>query len=166
MSDLDKPRQVVLVTTRHHFRQRLEKEETEKNDIITVAWHTPLSFEPELYGISIGKTRFSWRMIKESRVFCINFVPYSMEKQAVLCGTSSGENTDKYAETDLTMEECDNIDCGKIKEALGWMECEVVNELDTGDHTFFIARVISSSGEGEGKRLMQDSKTGFTTTID
>lgn len=166
MSDLVKPRQVVLLSSRHHFKQRLEKQATEKDNIMTIAWHTPLSHKPEMYGVAVRKSAFSWRMIKESRVFCVNFIAKELEKQAIICGTKSGEHVDKYKEAGLTMEECDLIDCGRIKEAEAWLECEVVNEVDTGDHTFFVANVMRSGGAGIRKRLFQSKTRSFTTTLE
>ena len=58
------PRQVILVTSRNE----------EKDNIFTLAWHSPVSFDPQLYAIFAGKTRFSTNIIKESRVFCVNFI--------------------------------------------------------------------------------------------
>jgi len=75
---------------------------------------------------------------------------------------------DKFKESGLTKEEADNIDCVRIKEAIGYHECEVVNEVDAGDHTIFIGKVVNSELKKETKRLFQGSSSakgyGFTTT--
>jgi len=163
MPSIHHPRQVILVSSR--AQMNIMGKETEKDNIITLAWHMPVSFSPELYAISIGKTRFSCKMIQKSRCFVVNFIPYELKQQAVFCGSRSGEHINKFKESGLTMEEANSIDCGKIKEAIGYLECAVENEVDAGDHIVFIGKVINSELKETGKRLLQGGKD-FTTTKD
>ncbi|MBW2974843.1 flavin reductase family protein [Candidatus Woesearchaeota archaeon] len=156
MSKLTDPRQVVLVTCREEI-EILGKNQV-KDNIITIAWHMPVSFSPNLYAISVGKTRFSCEMIRKSKAFVVNFVPVELEKAALTCGTKSGRYADKFKEAGLGKEESESIDCPVIKEALGHMECEVINEVDAGDHIIFIGRVLNSELKKAGKRLMQKEK--------
>lgn len=143
MSELTGARQVVLVTSRHEG----------KDNIITLAWHMQTSFEPELYAVSIGKSRFSCGMIEKSKCFCINFMPASLKKEIIHCGSCSGRSHDKFGETKLEKEECEKINCPRIKEALGYAECSLVKEIDTGDHVIFVGKVLKSKILKKGKRL-------------
>jgi flavin reductase (DIM6/NTAB) family NADH-FMN oxidoreductase RutF len=125
----------------------------------------PTSFEPNLYAIAIGKTRFSAKLIGQSKVFCVNFIPLSMEKEAAYCGRNSGEHIDKFEEGNILKEECEKISCLRLKEAIGFMECEVINEVEAGDHIIFIGKVLYSELKDESaKRLFQKTGTDFTTT--
>ncbi len=166
MPSINNPRQIILVSSRSHI-DIMGKEEL-KEDIITLAWHMPVSFQPELYAIAVGKTRFSHKLISLSKVFVVNFISFELEKEALFCGTKSGEHIDKFKESGLTKEEADNIDCARIKEAIGYHECEVVNEVDAGDHTIFIGKVVNSDLKRNTKRLFQGSSSAkgreFTTT--
>ena len=153
MSELTDPRQVILVSSREEMDIMGKKEV--KDNIITIAWHMPVSFEPKLYAISVGKTRFSAELIKKSKAFVVNFVPFELKDKALLCGTKSGMHMDKFSESGLTKEEASSVDCPRIKEALAYMECEVVNEVDAGDHIIFIGKVLNSDVKQAGKRLMQ-----------
>lgn len=163
MPSVNHPTQVVLVTAKEEVTVLGKKQI--KDNIITLAWHMPTSFEPMLYAISVGKTRFSCKLIKESKAFVVNFVPYTLEKEVLFCGTRSGEHMDKFKEAGLTREEARKIDCPRIKEALAYLECEVVNEIETGDHIIFVGKVIHSEEKEEGKRLLQKNHTQFTTTL-
>ena len=158
------PRQAVLVTCRG--KVKILGRVTEKDNIMAVAWHTPLSKEPFMYAISIGKTRFSLKLIKESGVFAVNFISKKMKEQVLYCGRSSGEHIDKFAESGLKKEECEKIDCPRLADALGYLECEVADEIEAGDHILFIARVIYSKIEREDKRLFHITGDEFTTTTD
>ncbi len=153
MSELTDPRQVILVSSRAEM-DVLGKREL-KDNIITLAWHMPVSFKPNLYTIAVGKTRFSCEMIRKSKAFVVNFVPFELKKQALICGTKSGKHIDKFKEAKLTKEEASSVDCPRIKEALAYMECEVVDEIETGDHIIFVGKVLNSRFKKEGKRLMQ-----------
>lgn len=153
MSELTDPRQVILVTSRAEM-DILGKKEL-KDNIITLAWHMPTSFNPNLYAISVGKTRFTCKIIKKSKAFVVNFVPFKLKEQVLICGTKSGVHIDKFKETKLTKEEAKNVDCPRIKEALAYIECEVINEVDAGDHIIFIGKILNSEIKGKGKRLLQ-----------
>jgi len=163
MLDLANPRQVVLVTSGGSVD--LIGKRVTKDNIFTLSWHSPLSFEPEMYGISVGKTRFSYRLIKESKVFVVNFIPHELKEQALYCGRASGMSVDKFKETGLTKEECDSIDCCRIKESSAYLECEVVDEFEVGDHVFFVGKVLKNVVNDDKKRLFYTGGNRFTTTV-
>lgn len=148
------PRQTALVTCRAEG----------KDNIITLDWHMPTSFSPKLYCISVGKTRYSHEIIKKSRVFAVNFMPIELEKEVLFCGRHSGRDLDKFSQTKLEKEKCSKIDCARIKQALAFAECKVVDEMDTGDHTIFIGEVLISKIQREGRRVFHVGGDDFTTT--
>ncbi|MBW2988817.1 flavin reductase family protein [Candidatus Woesearchaeota archaeon] len=156
MSRLTGPRQVILVTCRADAEIFGKKEV--RDNIITMAWHMPVSFSPKLYAVSVGKTRFSCGLIRESKVFAVNFIPSKMKRKALLCGTKSGMYTDKFEAANIKKEECASIDCPRISGALAYMECRVTQEIDSGDHIIFIGHVIKSDVIGDDERLVQKDK--------
>lgn len=153
MPELTDPKQVILVSCREEMDIMGKKQV--KDNIITLAWHMPVSFNPNLYAISVGKTRFSCSVIRKSKAFVINFVPFSLKEKVIFCGTKSGAHIDKFSESGLTKEEASSVDCPRVKEALAYMECEVVDEIDAGDHIVFIGKVLNSNVKKDGKRLLQ-----------
>jgi flavin reductase (DIM6/NTAB) family NADH-FMN oxidoreductase RutF len=156
MSDLTGPRQTVLVTCRSGA----------KDNIIAVAWHTPLSHDPEMYAIVIGKTRFSYGLIRKSGIFCVNFMPAALKKQIVFCGSESGRDVDKFKESGLGKEECEKISCLRIKESLGFLECRVEKTVEAGDHVIFLGNILNSKLKKIDKRLYHIGGNKFTTTVD
>lgn len=161
MSELTDPRQVILVTSREEM-DIIGKKQI-KDNIITIAWHMPASFNPRLYAISVGKTRFSAQVISKSKAFVVNFIPFSLKDKALIVGTKSGTHIDKFSEAGLTKEDSESIDCPRVKEALAYIECEVINEVDAGDHTIYIGKVVNSHIKKGGKRLLQMAGD-FTTS--
>lgn len=156
ITTLTNPRQTILLTCRLKG----------KDNVMTLDWHTPLSFEPMMYAVSIGKTRFSLNLIKESKVFVVNFMSKDFEKEILFCGRHSGKNIDKFKETGLEKEEAETIDCPRIKQALGYLECKVEKEIEVGDHILFIARVTKADLKQKAKRLFHLFDDKFTTTMD
>ena len=164
MGEITSPRQVILVSCRAEIKSRFSPEKEVKDNIITLAWHMPVSFEPLLYAISVGKERYSLDIIKKGNVFVVNFMPFELKKEVLFCGRHSGEVIDKFKEAGLKKEEAETIDCPRIKQALGYLECEVVNQIEAGDHIIFIGKVLKKELKKNIKRIFQ-TKDRFTTTI-
>ncbi|MFH1440056.1 MAG: flavin reductase family protein [Candidatus Woesearchaeota archaeon] len=153
------PRQIVLVTCREELDFMGKTKEI--HNIITVDWHMPCSFEPFLYAISIGKSRASYDLIKKSGVFVVNFIPFTLKDAAIFCGRHSGRHHDKFKETGLTMIESNHVDCPKIKEAIGYIECNVIEEIEAGDHVIFVGEVTHQELKREEKRLFHFGGSEF-----
>jgi flavin reductase (DIM6/NTAB) family NADH-FMN oxidoreductase RutF len=128
------PMQTVLVTC---------NDSKGKTNIITIAWHTPISIKPPLYGLSIAPGRYSHKLISETKELVVNFVPYNLVEKAHFCGRHSGKNTDKISETKLTFSPSKKIKTPIIKECYAHLECTNVESFSIGDHTFFVGEVVA-----------------------
>ena len=158
------PRQTVLVTCSAEIESFGKSKE--KDNIIPLDWHMPLSFSPVLYGISVGKDRFSIQLIRKSKVFVVNFMPYSSADKVLKCGNISGINIDKFDLVNFNKVHCDSIDCVRIVEAVAHIECEVIDEIDVGDHILFVGKVINTKEHSKEKRLFHLYEGKFSTTND
>lgn len=156
------PFQTVLVTSRG--KGEAFGKIVEKDNIITIDWHTQISSNPPLYGIAVHKKRFSYQLIEESKIFAINYMSKSFERAAIICGTKSGSHIDKWKEAGLAKEECDKIDCPFIKEASGHIECEVESSYEIGDHTLFVGKVVFADIKEKGERLIHLGGNEFSST--
>ncbi|MCF7860644.1 flavin reductase family protein [Candidatus Woesearchaeota archaeon] len=156
------PRQTVLITSRDKID--LYGKSTIKDNIMTCDWHTPISFKPLYYAVSISTQSLTHSLIEKSRVFCINFIPETMKKEAILCGRHSGTHTDKFEATGLGKSECEKIDGPRITEALGYLECELEDIKAYGDHTLFVGKILHSHLQNLDKRLFHTYENDFTTT--
>lgn len=126
------PMQAVLVTC---------NDRTGKTNAITIAWHTPISREPPLYGISVSPKRYSYELIKESKEFVINFAPYKLVEKIHFCGTHSGKKVDKIKEAGLSLEKIEGFETPIIKECYAHMICHLNKDIELGDHTIFVGEV-------------------------
>jgi flavin reductase (DIM6/NTAB) family NADH-FMN oxidoreductase RutF len=111
---------------------------------ITVAWHTPISKNPPLYGVSIAPSRFSHKLIKDSKEFVINFAPFDIVEKINLCGIYSGRNIDKMQKTELTLIDAKKVKSKIIKQCFAHLECRLFKTINLGDHDFFVGEVINT----------------------
>ena len=112
-------------------------------DIITAAWTGNICSDPAITYVSVRPELFSYHMIEESQCFVINLTTKGLAKATDYCGVRSGRNVNKWKETGLTPEKADHIPAPLIGESPVNIECQVVNHLDLGSHTMFIAKVLA-----------------------
>ena len=118
-----------------------------KPNIITLAWTMPTSFAPPMVAISVAPERHSHDLISESGEFVVNIPTMEIVKETLFCGRNSGRNYDKFTETGLTQIPAKKVCPPLVKECVFHLECKVVNDVETGDHTVFIGEVVVASAE-------------------
>jgi len=111
-------------------------------NIITIAWHTPLSYDPPLVGISVGLSRYSHGLISQLGEFVINMVGVDFIDALNICGQYTGALDDKASISAINLTPSQKVKPPRIAGALGYLECIVEQEVDSGDHTFFIGKVL------------------------
>ena len=128
------PMQAALVTC---------KDKQRETNIITVAWHTPISVNPSLYGVSISPKRHSHKLIVNSKEFVVNFAPIEIIEKIHYCGTHSGRSINKVKETGLSLIPATKVDTPLIKECYAHLECKLTDTIKLGDHSFIIGEVVA-----------------------
>jgi len=127
------PMQTILVTS---------VDSKGNSNIMTVAWHTPISSKPPLYGIAIAPKRYTHKLITETKEFALNFVSFHQIDQAHFCGTKSGHTIDKSKEANLTLTPAEHIKAPLIKESYAHLECKLHDAILIGDHSLIIGEVV------------------------
>lgn len=158
------PRQTVLITTR--YEDNILGKDVLKDNVTVADWHMPTSIDPPLYAISLRKDQYSTELIRGSRCFVVNFVGVEMKDKVVKVGTiPHGEHIDKFEESGLEKEDADSVFCSRVKGALTWLECSLVNEFETGSHVIFVGQVQRVYHNKHGKKLFHVEGDKFTTTV-
>jgi flavin reductase (DIM6/NTAB) family NADH-FMN oxidoreductase RutF len=121
----------------------------EKPNIITLAWVGVVCSEPPMVGIGVRKNRFSYGIIKESKAFVVNVPNGDLLAATDFCGTHSGKNVDKFAETKLTQVPCAKTGVPLIKECPVNLECELRETVELGSHTLFIGEIVATHIDSE-----------------
>ncbi len=135
--------QVVLITSCDAKRQI--------NGIMTASWMTPTSHFPLLISISVGNGgedssndnyRASYSLIHETNEFGLNLPSGEFLEAVAKIGTLHSNQADKYKETGLTPMESKKIKAHIIEECYLNMECRVIDQYVTGDHTVFVGEPV------------------------
>jgi flavin reductase (DIM6/NTAB) family NADH-FMN oxidoreductase RutF len=113
-------------------------------NIITIAWLMPVSVIPPLLAFSIKPTRYSYRLIHMSGEFVVNVGSLDLAQSALFCGRCSGQNVDKFAETGLTPGKARFVQPPIIQECLAHLECNLVHDIQAGDHHILTAEVLAA----------------------
>jgi len=116
-----------------------------ESNVLTIAWHTPLSHHPPLLGISVGITRYSHQLIESTGEFAVNILGASMVNAVRICGEYSGELDDKFTIAKLETRLAEQISVPVLRDALAILECKLYDQVPVGDHTLFIGEVVHVS---------------------
>ncbi len=71
--------------------------DSQKSNIITIAWTGTICTNPPMLYISVRPERFSYQLIKSSKEFTVNLVNSALLKATDFCGVRSGKDIDKFS---------------------------------------------------------------------
>ncbi|MFA5174429.1 MAG: flavin reductase family protein [Candidatus Pacearchaeota archaeon] len=94
-----------------------------------------------IFYISVRSSRYTNNLIKQHRLFGINFMETKHFKETDFCGMVSGRHVDKSKISGLTIESSE-YGIPLIKESPLSIECELVDTIHLGAHDIFIGRVL------------------------
>ncbi|KAF2956840.1 flavin reductase family protein [Marinitoga sp. 38H-ov] len=107
---------------------------------ITVAWITRVSITPPMIAISIGKQRYSYKLLEETDKFGVCILSKEQKDIARLFGSKSGRNTNKFENINYELTE---NGIPKILDSIAFFECNIVNKTEAGDHIIYIGKIIN-----------------------
>lgn len=149
------PRQTVLVASSLG----------DKDNVFTVDWSMPVSFNPFLVAISVGKLRHSLDVISNSGEFVLSVIGLDLEDKALCCGNFSGRYENKFEKCGLKKDRAWKVKAPLVHGAIANFECKVVGRMDAGDHVVFIGEVLEAHVDREkadGERLFNKGKRNFS----
>jgi len=126
-------------------------------NIITLGEVAMVSLNPIRVSIGARPATYSNGLIRSSGEFVINFPTTDIVDKVDFCGTRSGRNVNKFAETGLTQEPATYVKPPLIKECPVNLECKVLGALSLGSHDLFIGDVLVMHAEEE---ILLDSDRG------
>jgi flavin reductase (DIM6/NTAB) family NADH-FMN oxidoreductase RutF len=136
-------RNVILVTTRD--------ENSGKENIMPARWCTRCSTEPSLIAISIGLDRYTHELLEKNKYFGISIPNENFDYKFI--GSHSGRDIDKFRESKIE-KMYGKYGTPFAKDTLLDIELEKYSSFKTGDHTFFVGKVLEVFGSSSGKIRM------------
>jgi flavin reductase (DIM6/NTAB) family NADH-FMN oxidoreductase RutF len=107
----------------------------------TANWVSQVSFDPPLVVVSVENTSVSLPIIRDSGHFAVHVFADEQRDLAGTLGKTFARHPEKL--NGLTFQAGDT-GCPRLLDTLGWVECEVVNEMPAGDSTLVLGRVTEA----------------------
>lgn len=130
-------------------------------NIMPAGWSMFTSHEPPMYAVSVGHGRYTHALIRSEREFTVAFPSPRMEKAIQYCGTRSGREEDKVSGSGLRLRPATRIKPPLVEEAVVNLECRLVAELETGDHTIFVGEVVAAHIEDDAPGRLLNFGSGL-----
>lgn len=113
-----------------------------KPNIITLAWAGTACSEPPTIALGIRPTRYSHKLIQNTKEFVVNIPTSEILKETDYCGTTSGKDIDKFSETKLTQEPAEKVKPPMIRECPVNLECILKDTIPLGAHDLFLGEIV------------------------
>ncbi len=114
-----------------------------KDNAMTAAWHSSISVNPPLYGVSISPKRFTYQLISESKEFGINFIPFETAFLATQAGGISGQAIDKFEKLNIKKVKPLKTGVPILVDAYAAYECKLVDSKPYGDHVWMVGEIVA-----------------------
>ena len=133
----------------------------ERRNGMTINWVTQVSFDPKLIAISVEKTAFTHELISEGRVFALNTV--SREDRAIVRKFTKPVEVEGSTLNGFPFH--DGVTGAPIlDQAPAYLDCEVREAVDVGNHTLFIGEVVDAgfqAAEDTDVLRMEDTRMNY-----
>jgi len=114
-----------------------------RDDAMTAAWHSSISFKPPIYGVAITSKRFTYQLIMESREFGISFISSEKASLAAAIGGTSGRQMDKFERFNIQKEKPLKTTAPILKDAYAAYECKLMDSKSYGDHIWIVGEIVA-----------------------
>lgn len=111
-------------------------------NVMAASWVTPISGEPPLVALAIGKDALTNELLMTRGEFTINIVGEEYINEVYRAGSMSGKSIDKWSMLGFKEVKSMKINAPGIKNSYGFLECAVRSTHDAGESTLFIAEVL------------------------
>ncbi|PYI66593.1 flavin reductase [Arthrobacter livingstonensis] len=107
-----------------------------------------LSLDPALVTFSPARTSSTWPLLQAAGRFTVNILPAEHQH---LSAQFARSGADKFAGVGYTASPLGNP---ILDQALAWVDCELQDEYDGGDHTIVVAAVRALEARAEAEPLL------------
>jgi flavin reductase (DIM6/NTAB) family NADH-FMN oxidoreductase RutF len=148
MKEIDK-HQAFELASPYPYTLAVTLDKRDRPNIIGLSWWMFTSWKPLMIAISISNQRYTHECLEHNKEFVLCFPSEGQEKDAWTCGTKSGRKVDKFKETGFKPVHSKIVKPPMIEGSTAAYECQVVDQVKTGDHTVFIAEAVAIHGNPE-----------------
>lgn len=126
---------------------------TKSGDIVagfTAAWIAQVSFNPPQLMVAVKTDSYAHKIIRDGGMFAVNILP---DTHAELARTFSAGVHEARETFSAFPSSAKKTGAPILKDALAYIECNVVSASEPGDHTLFVGEIVASGTPGKGNPL-------------
>ncbi len=149
------PRIVAVITSMN---------EAQKVNAAPFSFVFPLSFNPPLLLLGIGKGKLTAKNILKTKEFVVNIVSTEFAQKAVDTERKDCRFWEKIEKAGLHLSESKKVKVPRVKESQAVLECILHEELKVreSDHNFIVGKVVRAECEHLNEKSFPDlDKLGF-----
>lgn len=109
---------------------------------MTAAWFSRASNEPYLVTVSISENSYTHGKLIKSGNYALNILDESQKELASHFGRNSGRDVNKFMSIEFRLGKSGSPIL--YKNACAFMDCQVIDTLNAGDHTVFLGKVLDA----------------------
>jgi len=138
-----------------------------RRSICPLGWTMRTSATPPMVAISVAPSRFTHGLIEGSGAFVLAYPGRELAQATATCGSRSGRDVEKFAETGVTTLPARRVAAPIVAECVANLECRVVDRFTTGDHSIFVGEVVAAWAQEEPGQLLclVDGSAGYETVL-
>lgn len=114
-----------------------------QRSICPLGWKMNTSGSPPMMAISVAPQRFTHDLIAGSGEFVLSWPGEDLAQATLFCGTKSGRDVDKFEAMKLTVIKGKHVASPLIAQCVANLECKLVGQMTSGDHTIFVGEVLA-----------------------
>lgn len=118
-----------------------------KDNAMAVAWHSSISANPPIYGVSIAPTRFTLELMLEAKEFGVNFMPIEKAELVASVGGISGREVDKFQRWGIEKDKPLKTSVPILSDAYACYECKLIDHKTYGDHAWVVGEILATHFE-------------------
>lgn len=130
-------------------------------NVMTASWWMLGGYDPFRYVLAVGETEYTHELVEANPEFVLAAPSQELKTAIPVCGTVSGHDVDKVDQLDLDLLPASEIDVPLLGDAIGNVECRVLESFSFEGVTYFIGGVEAAhvrEGALDGRILSADEQ--------
>lgn len=122
------------------------------------SWFQQAAFEPPMISVAVNKERPIQSLIQGSKKFCLSI--FHTNQKDLFSHFAKGFEPGQDPFDGIAVERR-ATECAVIREAMSYLDCELVSATDAGDHIVYLGRIIDGGILNDGKSMVHTRSSGF-----
>lgn len=124
---------------------------------LSVGSFVSVSLDPPLVGFFPAKTSTSWPTVRAAGTFCVNLLADDQAELSMKFAVRGGDKFDGVAWA------CGAAGTPVLDGCVAWIQCALERELEAGDHTLVLGRVLDLTVQRDAHALVFH-RSAYTST--